>query len=282
MNQPLPSTIPPAMPPAPKKSRLWLIILIVAIIAVVVIIVLVLWWQNSTKNALEQEMNRLRNEIAVTPTISETPIASLTPTPTPTPTPTLTVTPTPTAVDNRILLTPETILRYCDIGNPATLNRCGNEQFNYDPPTTTVTYTNAAKGIKFEVPYNPKWGNDTFRINPYDEAPDGVYFGPIGQGEGGGWGRMNETLIFEPAQSADRTIAELNSKEGEFFTNKPYQATVDGKTVVKYSISTLGDFFGMVVIGPKYNYHFTYWGDATNPNKYFGELENIVRTVEFI
>lgn len=280
MNQMPNNPVPAVTPPAPKKSRLWLIILIVAVIAVVVVVALVLWWQNSTKNALEQEMGRLRNEIAVTPTISETPTPSLTPTPTPTPTPT--VTPTPTAVDNRILLTPATILQYCDIGNPATLNRCGNEQFNYDPPTTTVTYTNAAKGIKFEVPYNPKWGNDTFRVNPYDETANGVDFGPIGQGEGGGWGRMNEQLIFEPAMSADRVIADLNAKEGEFFTNKPYQAKVDDKTVVKYSMSALGDFFGMIVIGSKYNYHFTYWGEATNPNKYFGELENIVKTVEFI
>ncbi len=276
MNQVPSGTIPSAQPAAPKKSHLWIIILAVAVIAIVLVVVLVLWWQNDTKGALEREISQLRNEITVTPTVSETPVPSVTVTPTPTPTP------TPTAVDNRILLTTETALQYCDIGNPATLNRCGTEKFNYDPPTTTVTYTNAAKGIKFEVPYNPKWGNDTFRINPYDEMAEGISFGPIGQGEGGGWGRINEQLIFEKAQSADRVIAELNAKEGEFFTNKPYQAKVGDKTVVKYSISTLGDFFGMIVVGPKANYHFTYWGDAANPNHYFGELENIVKTVEFI
>ncbi len=122
----------------------------------------------------------------------------------------------------------------------------------------------------------------SFRVNPYDEVTNGVNFGPIGQGEGGGWGRMLEQLIFEPAQSADRVIQELNSKEGEFFTSKPYQATVGQHTVVKYAISTLGDFYGMIVVGPKSNYHFTYWGDASKPNESFEALENIVKTVQFI
>lgn len=278
MNQIPNAPVPTPVPPAPtKSSKLWIIIVAVVIVAVVVV-ALILWWQAQARRGMEQTLNALRNEIAVTPTISETPASSVTATPTPTPT----VTPTPTAADNRILLTPETVLQYCDIGNPATLNRCGNEQFNYDPPTTTVTYTNAARGLTFQIPYNPAWGNATFRVNPYDETASGINFGPIGQGEGGGWGRINEQMTFEPAQSADQTIANLNSKEGEFFTNRPYQAKVGDKTVVKYSMSALGDFFGMIVIGPKYNYHFTYWGDASDPTKYFGELENIVKTVEFI
>lgn len=261
-------------PRPPSKFPVWAIVLIIAVIAIAVIVVLVLWWQSHTKNAREKQIGLLQNEIAVTPTISQTPVPSLTATPTPTP--------TPTPADNRILLTPETIPQYCDISNPAMLNRCGTEQFNYEPPTTTVTYSNPAKGLSFAVPYNPEWGNDTFRINPYDEVANGINFGPIGQGEGGGWGRMLEQLMFEPAQSADRVIQDLNSKEGEFFTSKPYQATVGQHPVVKYAISTIGDFYGMIVIGTKFNYHFTYWGDAAKPNESFEALENIVRTVEFI
>ena len=74
----------------------------------------------------------------------------------------------PRPEDQRILLTSanstEVLAGIEDCDKLGTLNE--------DPPDRTVKYRNPDLGLEFDVPFNPKWGSEKYKLNPYDEYKD--------------------------------------------------------------------------------------------------------------
>jgi len=170
-------------------------------------------------------------------------------------------------LDTRILLNPENIEQYNTPPN------C-QEKFNFDSADTSVDYANSAKGISVQIPYNPSWGSDKYKINPYDENEREVSFGPIGAFEACGWTR-SYFIRFLPAKSADAVISSLRSE------TKPTKAIINGLNTVKYTDFGLCLYPTLQVIGKKYNYEFVPVC-GLEIEKEFKFLENIVKTVKLV
>lgn len=182
--------------------------------------------------------------------------------------------------DNRILLTPENITQYC---NPAVdLSACEAQEFNVDSPSTTVDYVDQERGIAFAVPYNPDWGSQDYRIEPYEEESDYLFFGPMTRFEGGGWARPFWMLGFTEAKSADDLIAEIKNSPDTMAASEPEKVDVNGLEVVRYVEMGLGEHYMMEVIGYDYNYRFVasdFTGEGTDM---WGQMEKVVGTVEIL
>ncbi len=100
--------------------------------------------------------------------------------------------------DNRILLTPDNIKKYW------TSETGCDEKFNYDNPSTLVTYTSKSRGLSVDLPYNPNWGNEKYRIEPFYEKGDLLKFGSIEPLEACYWERT-DSILFKPAKTAVQT-----------------------------------------------------------------------------
>ncbi|GEM_PF-5157529 len=182
--------------------------------------------------------------------------------------------------DSRTLLTSENIPEYCD---PTTdLAACEAETFNTDAATTTVRYTNAEKGIAVDIPYNPDWGSANYKIEPYEEDGDYVYFGPMSQFEGGGWSRPYWLLGFVESKSADDLITEIKSSPDTLAGGEPEKIDVNGLEVVQYQEMGLGTHYMMEVVGEKANYRFVASSFGDEPEDVWTNLTNIVESVELI
>lgn len=182
--------------------------------------------------------------------------------------------------DDRILLTAANTQEYCD---PAVnLDACAAEDFNTEAATLTANYVNKAKGISVALPYNPDWGSANYKIEPYEEVGDYVYFGPMSQFEGGGWARPYWVLGFVPAQSADDLINQIMTSPETLSGGQPEKVTINGLQVVKYEEMGLGTHYMMEVIGEKSNYRFVASSFGDDPAAAWRNLENIVKTVKLI
>ncbi len=187
---------------------------------------------------------------------------------------------TAVADDDRILLTYDNISQYCNPVEDTT--PCQEEEFNVDDANTAETYENSEKGIRVELPYNSDWGSERFRILPYETNPynsDVISFGPISQGEGGGWGRGLWSLTFKEAKTADEVIADLNENDPDL-TGQPEKSTINGINVVEYISAGMVNYYNIEVIGENYNYLFI--TGTSGSNNLFSDLEDIVETFEFI
>jgi len=79
----------------------------------------------------------------------------------------LTTTP-PRPADKRILLTSTNSTELL-----AGIDNCDKlGTLSEDPPDRTIKYRNADLGLEFDVPFNPKWGSEKYKLNPYDEYKD--------------------------------------------------------------------------------------------------------------
>lgn len=183
--------------------------------------------------------------------------------------------------DIRILLTPSNVSKYSNTYNE---NYFG-ENFNFDPPTTSVTYENPEKGIRVELPYNPVWGSNNYRIRPYDVCIEEcsfyhntVLFGPIGRSEGG-WTRHKYLLRFEAPKTAEKLLSDTF---GSGIILPPYKTTINGLDVIKSADRGLMESFRIMIIGKNYDYHFAITGKEENMGELFMELEKIIETVELL
>jgi hypothetical protein len=182
------------------------------------------------------------------------------------------------ANDDRTLLTidPGT-LSYNPDGAPG----C-EETFSTAAPTTTVRYESQKYGVAFDVPYNPDWGSEQYRIAPFDEVStsDTLVFGPVKTGEGCGWGRAY-LLSFQPQRSAKEAIeAGNNSQVSAMYSVEPTEETISAFTVIKSEVVGLCSMPAFEVIGTAdYNYSLQInCGEETE--KDFNFLESIVKTFE--
>jgi len=179
--------------------------------------------------------------------------------------------------NKRILLTPENISQY----NPPSSPKC-SEKFNQDPSNTTVDYYNKEKGISFEVPYNSNWGNEKYKINPYEKwnnesGKEYILFGSITNFEACSWVRTY-ALYFSPIKSAENIIKDAKKYiDPELFIVKPTKKSINGLDVVESQSHGLCDSGELEVVGKKYNYVFRSLCGAD-----FEFLENIVKSIELI
>lgn len=177
-------------------------------------------------------------------------------------------------VDNRILLTADNTQQH---NGKTSEERC-SVKFNQDKANTISDYTNSAKGISFNVPYNSEWGNEKYKINPFEEdlKNNQVVFGNLSIGEGCGWMRENN-LRFMPVRDVNDAIKEVEGRQSDMCKIKPTQDTVNGLTILRYSATCgIAQNAYIQVIGKKFNYEFySFFGDAKG-------LEEIVKTVKLI
>ena len=178
--------------------------------------------------------------------------------------------------DERILLTSENIYQY----NPPTDPGC-YEKFNQDSPNTTIDYYNKEKGISFRVPYNSNWGNEKYKINPYeeysDESGEYILFGSITDFEACSWVRTY-ALYFHPVKSAENIIKDIKKHiDPELFIIEPTKKSINGLDIVEYQSHGLCDSGELEVIGENYNYILRPLCGAD-----FEFLENIVKSIELI
>lgn len=127
-----------------------------------------------------------------------------------------------------------------------------NVSFNYDKPDIWETYQ--GHGIKINLPYNLKWGNDKYSILPWDERENMISFGPITTFEACTWLRV-DNIEFLEKKSKEEVIEELNNLD--YIVSKPEVIERNGFEVIKYSLAGIcgGDPM-YIVIGEEYNYRF--------------------------
>lgn len=163
------------------------------------------------------------------------------------------------ATDERILLTPDNIAQYQKDASGA---RICSPDFSLAEPTKTVEYTDSVGRFTIELPYNPDWGNDKYRIAPFDELDkpidDGTgevksttQYGPISGGEGCGWYRFGKLSVREK-RTFDEIKADL-SKEGAPPQLAPRKAMVGDFAVVEYNYGGLCGQPTVEVIADDYN-----------------------------
>ena len=174
------------------------------------------------------------------------------------------------AGDGRTILTIKNGSGY----NPSATPDC-QAIFNQDAADATIIYSNQTKGLSVELPYNPDWGNATYKLNPYDETDEFVAYGPLVISENCGWTR-DYFIHFEPAVSAEELVASLEAKgtQAEIITFNDLAA-------VKYVDMGLCNYPTIEVIGQKYNYRFApTCADLTDDG--FAFLENIINTAKLL
>jgi len=156
-----------------------------------------------------------------------------------------------------------------------------SDSFNLDDPTSKITYTNQAKGISFNISYNPNWGNSNCKVEPYTE-----FIQPWGNillefGKPRAWISSEFSLTIKENETADNIINTVKSGGGMPDPN-PRKMTIGDKQVVVY------EGYGMTteriyeVIGPKYNYSFGYSEVMQLDEQTTKKLEEIIKTIKFI
>ncbi len=181
-------------------------------------------------------------------------------------------------IDKRILLTLENISQYNNPSNP----NC-SEKFNQDPPNTIIKYEDKEKGISFDMPYNSDWGNEKYKINPYEKwkdesGKDYILFGSITDFEACSW-VQSYALVFNPVKSADMLIKEMEEIPyyPEIFIIKPTKKSINGLDIVESQSHGMCDSGELEVVGKKYNYVLRPLCGAD-----FEFLESIVKSIKLI
>jgi len=172
---------------------------------------------------------------------------------------------------SRILLTPDNVSTYDEAA-------C-NTKFNGDPASTAVKYSNLKNGIELEVPYNPNWGNDKFKINPFDDTADHITFGPISPFEGCSLIRQYFINIIKQrtAAVAIKAINDDATKNTTYVSDSPKVKNINGITVVEYNIGEFCSAPTIEIVGKRFNYELApVCGDT------YKVIEDMVKTVKFI
>ena len=188
--------------------------------------------------------------------------------------------------DDRTLLEPSSGRNY----NPDEFTNDNTDScfvdFNQDAASTTVTYESSARGLQLDLPHNPDWGTDEYRINPYDEISGSLFdgsspallYGPLLSGvEGCGWIRDTRIEFLEARSVAEAKQAAQDSGNLEFPTTDLESVTIGGHTVVLYRYEHgFCEDFTYEVIGEEQNYQIggCHLGEQTP--------EEIIESMEFI
>ncbi len=151
---------------------------------------------------------------------------------------------------------------------------------NTDPANSTELFSDKTLGFEVSLPYNENWGTEQYKISPseYDAENNRLLYGPIGPGEGCGWGRKS-IAVMKP-QSEAEAIAEIKKNFGDSFSFGPEAVTVDGLKLIRYSANGICTFQGVVVLGKRHAYGFSTCSD--NRNDAYQEFNKIIATLKSI
>ena len=180
-------------------------------------------------------------------------------------------------IDNRIALTPEAIKKYFP-------QMCA-EDLNYDPATETVLYSSKQRGLSVSLPFNPKWGNEKFKLTPYDEVkstispfPDFIQFGAMSQFEGGGCSRGWFIRFLPALDFKTRSAQIIKNEDPTTLFLKPSLYEIGELNIIRYGTAGLCGYPTLEVIGKKYNYEIQELCGEDG----FETLEEIAKTVKLI
>lgn len=155
--------------------------------------------------------------------------------------------------------------------------------FNDEPATEWVTFSDAERGIELQIPYNPRWGNEVIVVRPFDKLGDDhladLAFGPLQvTGEGGcGWVR-SYYVSYENAESLEAVLERLTS--ASFTHDELVVKTINDVQVVSYEGHVFcPDYAQVMVLGPRYNYQFS--GGCTTERP-LSVLEKIAANAKFL
>lgn len=164
------------------------------------------------------------------------------------------------------------------------------ERRNDEPADRTVAYSNQAKGLSVQLPFNPNWGTEQCGLVPYEESKyeNTVEFGPVSGCEGGGVCRYQDIRLL-PAKTAEQVRIELVENELSCFGCSPLfmeitEKTINGLSILEYIVPGLCNSVTVQVVGKKHNYELQMCGRALENNVFsdFQYLEGIVKTMELI
>lgn len=185
----------------------------------------------------------------------------------------------PQTADARVVLTPE---KYPHMfPSPQVCEQ--DFHFNADPPDAIIPFSNSLKGIGFDVPFNAKWGNEQYRLNPYDETADTIEFGRIQDLGACSWLRSYRMKVL-PARSAEEALESIlnNPSTGEI-TLQPTIVTVGDFTTVRYVVEGKCNHPLVELVGKKYNYEFMVGcGMRDQQQADFELLMKVVESAKFI
>ena len=194
------------------------------------------------------------------------------------------------ATDERILLTPENLGEYNKNANGLPNCEAG---FVGGEGALEYTYTNEEYGFSADLPFNPDWGTQEYRLDPFDELvppaggePHGtlaaIQFGLMGVAEGCGWYRFDNLSVRE-SRSMDDIMTTLSQEYGPLEPIvAPRQVTIGEFDAVEYEYGGLcGQPTVEVMVGP-YNlaaHKICGFGEAEDDLKY---LRDILATVRLL
>jgi len=253
----------PQQPIPSQKKKEGLIFLLIAIIVALLSGFSVYFWQQSFVSSLKQKLANQQLQIQQLQKKSEEKTQTE-------------IQPVSTS-DSRILLTPEIMGEH---------NRPGEDcdiELNNDEPSTTITYKNQSKGLSVELPYNPYWGNDTYKISPYDEYDTSVRFGnisPFQHSEACEWTRP-ESIFFEATMTIEETESRLKSNPVIKQTIEKIKLS-NGLTGFKYIDEGPGIPYVVEVVGDIYNYRIRLSPGSEDSNKEFAHIENIANSIKLV
>ncbi len=161
-------------------------------------------------------------------------------------------------------------------------------KLNTDAPNTQVNFKSETMGIEVSVPYNEKWGSDTFKIEPTESGPGGVSFGPVNIFGEGGCGYMRHFhILIQPKRDQEKLKQDLaesgaisEDMNGELIFESKIE-NIQGKEVIVHSNDGLCGNTHYEVRGPNSNYEITGWCNDVSPET-TATIEKIIGDLKFI
>lgn len=158
-------------------------------------------------------------------------------------------------------------------------SRC-YEEFNTDSPSKFVRYKSTVKGATFNLPYNWAWGNEQYKLAPYDATASTITYGPLMQSEKCGLQRSHKIIITEPKNMTE-VQTDINAQR---LAGAVIETTLNGLTALTYeSRGRTCIHQNIVVMGEKKNYIFTQscHGKTSTSEEEFAYLKSIIEMTEF-
>lgn len=150
-----------------------------------------------------------------------------------------------------------------------------SNDFNSDGPEKIIKYANADFSVSFEIPFNPKWGNNECKVLPYLESRDPNGNLRVEFGKPRAW--TTSEFVFHARQSRSGTdiINEQSETAGVPHPN-PRKKIIGKFNLVVYESYGMGVSRIYEIIGKNNNYVFEY-REFENIDKNRAEkLENVI------
>lgn len=155
---------------------------------------------------------------------------------------------------SRVLITPENVQQY-DQDHGADSPAC-QEQFSTSNDHQDVFFSSKSAGFSLKIPFNRLWGNEKYRVNPYDYSDGEISFGKLQKSESCGWARAMRMKLL-PVRTPVSLLTELRKRSD---INTLSSISINGIQMITYKESTDCSMFHVIVEGTKYYYQLSTCG----------------------